>query len=171
MKHKGLPSIERLGELFAYNPEDGRLVWIKKPSAKAPVTIGSEAGCLTRFGYRIVTVDCVQIQTHRIAWALSNNAWPERQIDHINGLRDDNRLANLREATPAENCRNRKTRIDNTSGFTGVDWCTRRQKWRAKLKTDGVTRTPGLFRSMEAAKSARLEAERQYYGAYAPQRT
>lgn len=57
--------------------------------------------------------------------------------DHINGNRLDNRKHNLRPATPALNSRNRKTHINNTSGFRGVCWHKRDKKWTAQIKVEG----------------------------------
>lgn len=171
MAKKSLPAVIRLRELFSYNSDTGVLTWAMKPSAKSPIVLGEEAGCLTRFGYRIVSFDGVQVQTHRVVWAFEHGAWPDCQIDHLNGRRDDNRISNLRLATPSENSRNRGMRSDNTSGIAGVDWCKRRNKWRAKLKIGGVTKTLGVFSSLALAKAARVAAEAQHYGAFAPQRT
>lgn len=89
--------------------------------------------------------------------------------DHINGNGLDNRRANLREATHAENCRNRRKGSRNTSGFIGVSWHTQRGKWRAQIKVQGRTRSLGMFLDPEDAARAYDAAAREHFGEFAAQ--
>jgi len=90
-------------------------------------------------------------------------------IDHINGDRLDNRKSNLRLATPAENQRNRtKLASNNTSGVTGVYWHISREKWRAVIKCGGKGIHLGDFTSFEDAVAVRKQAEKTYFGEFAP---
>ena len=83
---------------------------------------------------------------------------PGSHVDHVNGVRLDNRRANLRVGTHAENMRNRKMHVNNTSGHRGVSWSRSSLGWRAAIKVDGRTRVLGVYAS-------KLEAAAAYQGA------
>jgi hypothetical protein len=87
-------------------------------------------------------------------------------VDHRNGNGLDNRRANLRLATNAQNARNRKLQVNNTSGVRGVYWCERKQKWRARIKVDNRYIDLGMFTDLEKARTVREKAERRYYGEF-----
>jgi hypothetical protein len=95
-----------------------------------------------------------RLYVHRIVWAMAHGSWPENEIDHINGIRDDNRLANLREATRHENQHNLPKPITNTSGYPGVDWDKASYKWRARVVLDGREFHIGQFADQDAAYRA-----------------
>lgn len=120
---------------------------------------GREAGHIGANGYRILCIARRTNQAHRIAWAMATGAWPEKQIDHINHDRSDNRLENLREVSGSENCRNRSLPRDNRSGVIGVD--RRHGEWRARIFHEGRRLDLGSFKSLEAAAEARSAASRQ----------
>jgi hypothetical protein len=82
-------------------------------------------------------------------------------LDHRDGVRTNNRLANLREATRSENCQNAAKRNDNTSGFTGV-WPVGK-RWRAKVAVDGVERHAGYFATKELAQAAYLATKAELH--------
>lgn len=91
--------------------------------------------------------------------------------DHINRNKKDNRIENFRPCTPQENTRNHSKRLDNTSGITGVDWNKNKQKWRVRIYNDQKREVLiGYFDNLEEAKIARLQAEAEYYGKFAPQK-
>jgi hypothetical protein len=92
------------------------------------------------------------IPAHRVMWALVHGRWPS-EIDHLNGVRDDNRLCNLREVTRQENTKNKARSRNNSSGVTGVDYS--QGKWRAKL----ARRHLGYFATLDEAVAARKAAE------------
>lgn len=89
--------------------------------------------------------------------------------DHINRNPLDNRRANLRKCSIAENAQNSTIRSDNTSGITGVGWNKKSNKWRARINIDGVPKQLGLFVDKNDAIRTRLNAELTYYGEFAPQ--
>ena len=76
------------------------------------------------------------------------------EVDHIDGDGLNNRRANLRAVTKAENARNAKIRVDNSSGYKGVTWHKQRQMWRARIDVDGTQRSLGMFETAEAAHAA-----------------
>jgi hypothetical protein len=88
--------------------------------------------------------------------------FPKNQIDHINHIRHDNRLENLKEATNQSNHLNRPKQKNNSSGCVGVSLVKRTGKWRAYLTILGKTIHIGYFNTFEDAKLARLDANRFY---------
>lgn len=89
--------------------------------------------------------------------------------DHINRNKLDNRGANLRPCTNQENCRNKSLTKANTSGFIGVGWHKKLNMWRARISVDNKLIHLGVFETIDDAVRARLRAEKEYYGEFAPQ--
>lgn len=87
---------EVLKSLLYYDPETGIFVWLVTRQ-RSPA--GKEAGGYDEKGYRRICVNGTKVRAHRLAWLYMTGEWPEDQLDHINGLKDDNRFVNLREAT------------------------------------------------------------------------
>lgn len=121
---------------------------------------GAEAFTSLNKGYRVGSVRKVLYLAHRVAWAMSTGEWPKDEIDHINGIREDNRLENLRSVTPSENRRNQGRPKDNTSGVMGVGWHSQKSKWRAFITVDRRMQHLGLFDRFEMAVAVRKEAEK-----------
>jgi hypothetical protein len=90
---------------------------------------------------------------------------PPAQIDHINGIKTDDRLCNLRAADNAQNNRNRPAQGNNTSGFKGVS--KKRRQWRARISVNGTEHSLGTFDTPEAAAAAYREAAERLHGAFA----
>lgn len=159
------PTIARL--LLRYEPETGRLYWKHRPAAlrKAGSTAPKEGAegfqCATVHGYLQGGLLGGVVVAHRVIWAIVHGYWP-KQIDHINGIKTDNRLANLREVDDAENRKNMAIRSDNASGFHGVRWLKRRSKWRAEIKVSGSPKYLGEFANKDDAIAARKAAELAY---------
>lgn len=149
---------ERLMSLVSYDAETGVITWRRN---------GRRAGWRHYGGYRNVRVDGVTYAEHRLAWFYVHGQWPAADIDHINRVRDDNRLANLRPATRSENCQNQPVRSTNCSGVTGVYYHRCARKWVASISIDKKQRHLGVFDTAEQAAAARKSAEQQYY-AYRP---
>ena len=149
---------ERLMSLVSYDAETGVIAWRRN---------GRRAGWRHYGGYRNVRVDGVTYSEHRLAWLYVHGQWPAADIDHINRVRDDNRLANLRPATRSENCQNQPVRSTNRSGVTGVYYHSCARKWVASINIDKKQRHLGVFDTAEHAAAARKSAEQQYY-AYRP---
>lgn len=143
--------LERLRELFDLDAETGVLRWKVRPHTR--INVGDVAGNKHPDGYRRVMVNKTGIQAHRVVFALVHGYFP-LQVDHINGIRDDNRPQNLRAATPSENSRNRRRQANNKSGVKGVSWHARYSKWRAAVHVDGRRHHVGYFNDLDTAAAA-----------------
>jgi hypothetical protein len=102
------------------------------------------------------------MRAHQVIWAMYHGEWAESTIDHINGIRDDNRIVNLRLADGQINGRNRGISKANTSGCVGVYWCKQTDQWCAQIKADYMHKNLGRFHSFEEAVAARHAAEKLY---------
>lgn len=146
----------RLREVLNYDPHTGNFIWlITKKGAK----FGHAAGSYNDAGYWMVKIDQRIYRAHRLAWLYMTGLWPKDQIDHINGIRDDNRWCNLREATRSENHQNLAISKRNTSGFIGVSWHKPTQKWVAHIKVAGRGSNLGSFTKPEDAYAVYLLAK------------
>lgn len=149
---------ERLLELFDYDQESGLFTYRRKTSIKEQ---GAVAGYLDGKGYRRIRIDKKTYPAHWLAWLVVYGRFPSIQIDHINRIKTDNRIANLREATGTENARNRGMQKNNRSGHTGVYWAAHAKKWTAQIKVGGRQVNLGRFSSKELAILVRKRAERE----------
>lgn len=125
---------ERLKKLLDYDPLTGVFTW--KVSKSKSIRIGRIAGFINFFGYRMISIDNKQYREHRLAWLYIYGEFPQHGTDHVNHVRNDNRISNLRDVKQSENVRNAEMRKDNTSGITGVSWDKRDNKWHAQIKVD-----------------------------------
>jgi len=151
----------RVRELFEYDPETGELI---RRVSRGRSPQGAIAGCLDRDGYLLLKIDGLNYKAHRVAWLYAHGAWPADQLDHINGKRSDNRIANLRLASHAENSRNRYRSRNNTSGYKGVDF--NRGRWRALIGTGGKNLHLGYFSSAAEAHAAYCRAAQELFGEF-----
>lgn len=150
-------SADRLRELLDYNPETGVFTW--RVRRNQHVHLESIAGTTNINGYIQICVDRRVYRAHRLAWLYVHGHWPANDIDHINGDRKDNRLANLREATRSENLQNQRRGRGGTSAFLGVSWRPY-GKWSAQIYINGRKTSLGCFTTEEAAAAAYLAAKR-----------
>jgi len=113
-------------------------------------------------GYIRLRIKRKLYSAHRLAWLYFYCHYPKNQIDHINGIRTDNRIENLRDVTHQENHRNEKLRSTNKSGRVGVFLCKERSKWLASITVDGKQISLGYFKELEDAIASREKAEEKY---------
>ncbi len=147
---------ERLRELLNYDPKTGIFTWRIDRRAKARP--GSLAGTITPSGYRNIWTDGYNYRAHRLAWLYVYGKWPAGQIDHINRVRSDNRIANLRIVTHAQNMENRKVQRNNTSGYTGVYPDRDGRRFSARISSNGKWLYLGHFKTAELAYAAYCKA-------------
>jgi hypothetical protein len=159
------PSIARLNELFFYDPDSGSF---RRKVATVNGPVGSLVGGLSG-GYLILWVDRRRYRAHRIAWAIHFGAdlSDDIEIDHINGDKSDNRISNLRLATPAQNISAQGPRKNNTSGVRGVNFDAQTGKWRARIEVNEKAISLGRHDTFEGAVKARRDGEDRYFGEFA----
>lgn len=116
----------------------------------------NSGGSYDKDGYLILKVKGRQFKAHRVAWLLCTGSWPEGEIDHINHVRDDNRIENLRVVTRADNNRNRRPKINKDTGVVGIylDKSTPGLRSRYAFSANGKT---FRFRTLEEAAEKRRE--------------
>ena len=158
-------SVSELRRLLDYDPETGIFRWLEGPSNA--IKAGTVAGAICTKGYRQIKIGGKSRMAHRLAWLHYYGSWPADQIDHINGVPDDNRISNLREATPSQNSQNRPVRSDSRSGFKGVRWSRERQRWITHMTIHGRRRCLGLFVELDDAVSALVEARKRHHKEFA----
>jgi hypothetical protein len=143
-----------LREVLAYNPETGIFTW--KFGNKRNTKPNQIAGSIHPQGYRFICIKNKHHRAHRLAWLYVYGEMPKNQIDHINGIKDDNRIVNLRQVSHAENQQNKQS----TKGYS---WHKKRQVWEAYIKINGKKSTLGYFDKEEDAHLARVEAKREHH--------
>lgn len=148
---------EKLRNLLHYCPDTG--LFTRLISIVGIRRVGSIAGSVTHDGYITIGVDRSSYMAHRLAWFYTHGEWPN-QIDHISGLKTDNRIINLRSVSSSENMKNKKIGSNNSSGVIGVSWVKARSMWKARISINGVNACLGLSVYKWDAICARKSAER-----------
>lgn len=150
----------RLRELLHYAPETG--VFTKRiKTGKWPA--GHVVGTPDRHGYTTIWVDGTVHRAHRLAYLYVYGRWPEGDIDHVNRVRSDNRIKNLRAATRSENCQNKGRQSNNVSGRTGVAWHSAAKQWEAYIWVQRSKTYLGTYPNIDDAIAARKAAEAVYH--------
>ena len=107
-------------------------------------------------GYEQIKVGDRLYVSHRLAWLYSYGEWPQSELDHINGVKNDNRLSNLRQVNRSQNMQNlKKARRDNKTGVLGVCLHKVSGKYRAQIQKAGVKYDLGIFNTLEEARAVR----------------
>ena len=124
-------------------------------TARGNAKAGSVIGNPDSKGYLKTLLLGEYVKLHRLAWFYVHNAWPESQLDHINGIRSDNRIVNLRECDTSQNCLNQHgPRSNNTLGVQGVRKVKKTGRYRATCTVQGVRHHLGVFATQEEAEQA-----------------
>jgi hypothetical protein len=167
--------IEYLRECFNENFDTGILTWKERPlehfynehsyyawltrwSNKQAGTKDTKGGIQIKVRYHSTLY---LVFAHRIIWALKTGSWPKFYIDHVNGIRSDNRFENLRECTLAENAQNQKLFSNNTSGYRSVSWSNTKKKWKINTQIRGLHRL--TFDDPAEASKVYLDARAKVY--------
>ncbi|HMG15799.1 MAG TPA: HNH endonuclease [Saprospiraceae bacterium] len=154
---------ERLKELLHYNSETG--LFTRKVSLNNKVRIGDVAGCYNLSGYVDIRVDVKKYKAHRLAFLYMLGRWPYDEGEHKDGDGYNNKWDNLRDATHAQNMKNRKLNDITSTGYKGV--YQRGSKWRAKICVDGEQMCLGVFDTIDSASEAYYAASKLYFGDFA----
>lgn len=156
---------DRLKELLDYNPETGLFSW--RTDRNQNVKTGDIAGTLQNKGYIHIHVNSKKYVAHRLAWLYIMGEWPKDQIDHINQKRHDNRFINLRECSQSQNQGNQKIHDNSKSGYKGVTWYKKYNKWMASISRNGKRKTLGYFNCKHDAAKIYNEKAREFWGEFA----
>ena len=159
--------IDRGKMLSLFEYRDGQIYWKKRLTNS--MHVGYRAGYPHPiYKYRTVTLNGLKYKEHRIIYVMHFGAIPlGLQIDHINGIRDDNRIENLRLANDSQNHVNSKIRHNNTSGYRCIGWSKSHNKWRVKIQKDYKTHVIGAYDDITDAVNAYNAASKRMYGEYA----
>lgn len=138
---------------FEYDPQTGEIFRRVDGALKKMGRVMSE-------GYIRLDYEKKGIYAHRMAWEIFYGSPPSGQIDHINGIRSDNRIDNLRDVPVSENRKNVALSARNKTGHVGVHLI--KSRYVAKIKIRKKDIRLGTFDTLELAIAARKEAERRY---------
>lgn len=151
---------EYLRQILLYDPETGIWTWLKGRRT------GSIAGTITNTGYRQIMIDKVCYLGHRLAYFYMTGEWPE-QVDHANCDRSDDRWVNLRNATHSQNKMNTPIQKNNTTGYKGVIYDSRRDKYYVRIKCDGISYFFGYYGTAIAASEVYIKVAGELHGEFA----
>jgi len=155
-----------------YDQHTGVFIWKHRQDCNATWNsrfAGKKAGVKSTSRYVTIRLNYKIYYLHRVAWMLVTGDWPRCEIDHINGDKSDNRFCNLREATRAQNARNKGVTAASKTGVSGVCFRKAKGKWDANITVMNKQVHLGRFDTMESAVNARKEAELHYYGRFSRQ--
>jgi hypothetical protein len=130
-------------EFLKYDPGTGDLIWIKKPSNVCKPIAGSFHKAS---GYIVIKFNKIQYKSHRLAWYLHYGTWPKGEIDHVNGIKTDNRINNLRDVTHTENMNNTKGHRNKTFKYYRV----RNNSYQVRYTQNLITYSKYFKTEMEA---------------------
>lgn len=155
------PTKEEIEALLSYDRSSGLFVWNIDMSQR--VKKNSVAGGINGEGYIQITVKGKVLQAHRLAWIICNGSEPIGQIDHINRIKNDNRIENLRDVSRSENKQNTLLNSANTSGFKGVSFKSELNKWYAQICLNKKKIHIGYFVNKEDAAKAYISAAQKFH--------
>jgi hypothetical protein len=166
------PDVELINSLFVHDQEKGILIWRERPASEFKTAashssfmarcFNKRAGSFCSNGYRKISISKHLYSEQKLIWKLTYGEdviYPEFEIDHINGVRSDNRISNLRKVTKSDNQRNGSMRQNNKSGVNGVNWCNPKGKWIARIWAGKRHLYLGQFDDLQEAKIKREAAE------------
>lgn len=168
-------TVAELRDLITYDPQSGVLTWRTRDGASSfnARFAGKPVGCLCSLGYIKFSLKIGErvytLLGHRIAAALHLDRWlePSEEVDHKNGVRNDNRWENLRICSRAENGKNQSLFVTNTSGFKGVYFNKVRGMWLAQILVDKRRRSIGYYASAEEGARAYDKEAQAHFGEFA----
>jgi hypothetical protein len=165
-KPRALLTANELREWLEYDPETGEFYWLKCSQPRWAHLVGKRAGG-QQGRARSITVRGRAYLEHRLAWLWMTGEWPADQVDHIDLDRSNNRWANLRQATGAQNCWNHRVRRDSTTGLKGVLTVKKGLRFTARITAHNRNYYLGCFKTAEEAHEAYCRAVKQFHGDFA----
>lgn len=152
-------SAEYLRSVLRYDPHTGGFTWISGKNK------GKAAGRSSE--YIEIWIRGRLYKAHRLAWLWFYGEWPSGELDHIDCNKLNNKISNLRLSTRSQNCANVRRRVDNTTGFKGVDFHKKSGKFRARISVDKRIRHLGYFDTAAEAHGAYSISAAESFEAFA----
>lgn len=156
-------TLDNLKYLFHYNPTTG--LFTRLVAYCNCIKIGDIAGSPDKDGYTVIKIKGKVYKAHRLAWFYHYGEWPKGEIDHINGVKSDNRLDNLRLSTRSGNLQNLKCALRNnySTKLLGASACSNSDKFVARITVRGKVHNLGTYDTPQEAHEAYLEAKRRLH--------
>lgn len=148
---------ERLKELLHYDSETGEFT---HKIRRAGVKYGSLAGTQHSEGYSMIRIDKTAHYAHRLAWLYVYGLHPKQQIDHINGVKADNRLRNLRDVSQSANQQNMKGPRKSKKDGQPLGVRSRNNRFSAIFTINGKQTWIGTYCTADLAHQAYLQAKK-----------
>ena len=159
-----LISLARAREVLTYDEQTGEMRWrINRGKRAAGQVVGSPSSS----GHLQTWIDGDLYQVHRLAWLLYYGEWPALFLDHADGDRTNNKIANLRQASGSQNCANRATARKVHGSLKGAFYCKSSKHWKSSITKDGQARYLGCFKTEREAHDAYCLAAKQLHGDFA----
>lgn len=155
---------DEVRRLLSYDPETGSLHW---KDHKRRCYIGKPAGYVSKDSYAKVKIRARIYMAHRLIWLIMTGEWPKEQIDHRDLNRSNNRWANLREATRAQNGYNREVFSTTATKLKGAYKAPFGSGYVAAIRVNKKLKRIGLFRTPEEAHAAYCVAAQKFAGEFA----
>ncbi len=153
---------DELTDRLAYNGDTGVFTWRVSPTPV--VKAGSKSGAINSRGYIVIQFMGRSYQSHRLAWFYIYGKWPTGVVDHIDGDKTNNAIANLRDVSVSTNTQNQKKAMStNKCGLLGVSWAKKQSRWVAQILAAEGKKHLGFFDTPELAHQAYLVAKRQLH--------
>lgn len=142
-------TIEVLKDEISYNPNTGLFHWKKTKSGRSK----KEAGYIANDGYKLIMINAILYQAHRLAWFYINGTMPpKRSLDHINRIRSDNRIKNLRPCLEYQNGHNKRLPSNNSSGLKGIRF--KKNRWEVSCMVNNKRKYLGRYEKKSDAINA-----------------
>lgn len=154
---------DRLKELLEYNPDTGKFTRIK---AAGPRKTGESPGHMNS-GYLYITIDNVTYPAHRLAFLYQTGAYPNSDVDHINMIRSDNRIENLRIVNRRQNMLNMRSHRDSELGKKNIFFRKDTNTYSVRATAEGRYRSFGCYKDLELAELVAEFVRQKYHGEYA----
>jgi len=154
---------EYLKEILHYDPDNG--LFIRNITICNRYKSGTYAGSIDSHGYIKIVINYKQYSAHRLAFLYMTGELPENQVDHIDGIRTNNKWINLRNATNSDNQQNQRkaSKSNKSTGVLGVYFCNKRNRFRAHIGINKKDITLGWFKTINEAMEAYITAKRRFH--------
>ena len=161
--------MERIKEFLKYEPDTGKFFWVKnnlRDKTWHSNFEGKEAGSLKPSGYINIHFEYKRYQAHKLAWYFMTGEWPDKDVDHIDRIRNNNKWDNLSLASKQQNRFNSICPVNSISGVKGVSFIKRLGKWKSRITYEGKTYSLGCHLTMEEAKEAYETKAKELHGEF-----